>query len=261
MVDVAEGLHMEGVAVLVGQLHADAVILAFFDLESVPCFEEWALHALLGVEENIRALCHEDGPSNEIFFIVEERADLASSQLILLIDVIDKVKIAVIAGEDSGRARWLAGRWRHILGSAENDTVGEVFISDNFGLILAGCSFIPRNVAEPLGNVCLLVVPRIDSAIAELSLDFRSALEGLHVRVGKVAIVLGQKGVANVLLALAPDVLEKTEAVVAAGLVEIWVVVECALVVGIVAGAVVDILSRCIDCENRGDCENLIVHL
>ena len=42
MVDVAEGLHMEGVAVLVGQLHADAVILAFFDLESVPCLEEWA---------------------------------------------------------------------------------------------------------------------------------------------------------------------------------------------------------------------------
>ena len=82
---------MEVVAILIGQLHADAVILAFFDLESILCLEEWALHAQLGVEENIRALCHEDGPSNEIFFFIEERVDLASSQLILLIDVIDKV--------------------------------------------------------------------------------------------------------------------------------------------------------------------------
>ena len=252
---------MEVVPILIGQLHADAVILAFFDLESVPCLEEWAYHALLGVEENIRALCHEDGPSNEIFFFVEERADLASSQLIFLIDVIDKVKVAVIAGEDGGRARRLARGGRHILGSAENDTVGEVFVFGNSGLILAGCSFVPSNVAVPLGNVCLLVVPSIDGSTAELSLDFSSTLEGLHVGVGEVTIVLRQEGVANVLLALAPDVLEEAEVVVAAGLVELWVVVERALVVGIVAGAVVDILSRCIDCENCGDCENLIVHL
>jgi len=56
VVDVAEGGDREVVALLIGQLHADAVILAFFDLESVPCLEVWALHAMLGVEENIRAL-------------------------------------------------------------------------------------------------------------------------------------------------------------------------------------------------------------
>lgn len=168
----------------------------------------------------------------------------------------------MIAGEDGGSARWIERGRSHILGSAENDTVREVFVFDNSGILLTGdSSFVPSNVAEPLGNVCLMVVPRIDGAIAELSLDFRSALEGLHVGVGEVAIVLRQEGVANVLLALAPDVLEEAEAVVAAWLVVLWIVVERALVVGVVAGAVVDILSRCIDCENCGDCENLIVHL
>jgi len=42
VVDVAEGGDMEVVAILIGQLHADAVILAFFDLESILCLEEWA---------------------------------------------------------------------------------------------------------------------------------------------------------------------------------------------------------------------------
>jgi hypothetical protein len=90
-----------------------------------------------------------------------------------------------------------------------------------------------------------LVVLRIDSAIAEFSFDFRSALVGLHIGVGEVAIdIVRQEGVANVYLAIAPDVLEEAEVVVAASLVEVRVVVERALVVGIVAGADVDILNK-----------------
>ena len=119
-----------------------------------------------------------------------------------------------------------------------------------------------RFLAGPLCNACLLVVLRIDSAIAEFSFDFRSALVGLHIGVGEVAIdIVRQEGVANVYLAIAPDVLEEAEVVVAASLVEVRVVVERALVVGIVAGADVDILSRCINCKNCCDGEDLIVHL
>jgi hypothetical protein len=43
MVDVAEGLDMEGEAILIGQLHADAVIVAFLDCEMVIGLEVIAL--------------------------------------------------------------------------------------------------------------------------------------------------------------------------------------------------------------------------
>ena len=98
VVDEVEGLDSEGFAVLVGQSHADALILSFFDLESIPCLEVIAKEALLRVEENLSLFCHEDGPRNEpYFFLREEWSDLTGSHLILLIVVIDVVMVAVVA--------------------------------------------------------------------------------------------------------------------------------------------------------------------
>ena len=97
VVDEAEGLDSEGFGVLVGQCHADALILSFFDLESIPCLEVIAQEARLRVEENLSLFCHEDGPRNEPFFLSEEWSGLTGSHLILLIVVSDVVKVAVVA--------------------------------------------------------------------------------------------------------------------------------------------------------------------
>merc|ERR1739844_316729 len=171
-----------------------------------------ALEARFRVELNRGLLCHEDGVRHELGSI-EGSLLSASCENITLIDIINIVNVALITGVEGSSARWIALRRNWHLGTAENDTVGEVFIFDDLGNLLASFSFVLRLLAVPLGNVGLGVVPRIDGAIAELSADFRSALVGLHIGVGEVAVVLRQEGVANVLFALAPDVPVEAEVV------------------------------------------------
>jgi len=259
VVGEVEGLNAIGIALLVGQLHADAVIPVFFDLESVSCIEVLASKASLAEEFDVGLLCHENGPGSEIIVAeTEERLDLANIHLIHIRDPWPVV--AVVVRKDGSRARLHASGGRQI-GSAENDTVGEVFVDIEIGFLLASVSFVQQALAGPLGDLGLGVVLRIDGAIAKFGLHLRSALVGLHIGVGEVTPVLMQEGVANVFLAVAPDIWVEAEVVVAALLDKVRVVVERAHVVGVVAGAVIDILSRCVDCKDCGNCEDLIVHL
>ena len=101
---VVVGLDVEGTAIVVSQLDADAMVFAGDRLESVPRVEEVALEARLRVELNLGQLRQQDGPRSETGALVDEWG-FAGRDFILFVTAIAVVGVAIIVGEHGSLAR------------------------------------------------------------------------------------------------------------------------------------------------------------